>query len=111
MESLEISQVLLFQKISFLSIIIFALGTIILFFMNMFLSEKVRVNLSKQVKKEKITFSNEDIDINISSQSKENLNTKESLKIQDSLNLSDLSNTKSKTDKRKTSSIFDLKDL
>ncbi|MFN4219374.1 MAG: hypothetical protein ACK4GJ_00435 [bacterium] len=120
MESLELLQVLFFQKIALISIFIFATSTIILVILNIFTAEKVKVNLAKQVKKEKISFSNEDLgsvfgnfdEVQSKQTSSPSVKSKESSNI--TLGLDEgvsLQEESKKSEKKRESSIFDLKDL
>ncbi|MCS6954728.1 MAG: hypothetical protein NZM44_00010 [Candidatus Calescibacterium sp.] len=105
MEAMELQQVLNIQKITLVLSILFTISTGVLLILNIFMSEKVKVSLSKQVKKEKISFSNEDITL----PSFEKTATKQSK----SLDTSELSsNVEQKKDTQKErKSMFDLKDL
>ena len=112
MESMELNQVLAIQRVLFLASIAFSAATVILFILNFFLSEKVKVNISKQVKKEKISFDDlamptlekkEVGDKKIKETSKST--TKESI----SLSFDVPEKREEKKEGRK--SIFDLKDL
>ncbi|MCS7243455.1 MAG: hypothetical protein RMJ36_01805 [Candidatus Calescibacterium sp.] len=105
METMELHQVLNIQKIALVLSMLFTISTVLLLVLNVFMSERVKVNLSKQVRKEKISFSNEDITL----PSFEKTATKQN-KSPDSSEL--LSKTDQRKDtQRERSSIFDLKDL
>lgn len=110
MESLELQQVLNIQKLFLISSLSFTVLTLVLLIINAITSERVKINLSKQVKKEKITFSNDDITLPTIEKKGDKLEKKDDKKENITVNLF------SEDDQRKSSqggrkSIFDLKDL
>ncbi|MFN3477892.1 MAG: hypothetical protein ACK4ZM_00800 [bacterium] len=134
MESLELLQILSFQKIALISVFVFTVSTIILIILNIFMAEKVKVNLAKQVKKEKISFSNEGLgslldDVQSKQTSSPSIKSKESSASKFTEKSVEKSSDKSenitlsldegislqekpkKQEKKRESSIFDLKDL
>ncbi|MCX7759441.1 MAG: hypothetical protein N2169_07555 [bacterium] len=105
MEAMELHQVLNIQKIALVLSMLFTISTVLLLVLNVFMSERVKVNLSKQVRKEKISFSNEDITL----PSFEKTATKQSKSLDTSELLSNVEQKKDTQKERK--SMFDLKDL
>lgn len=111
MESMELNQVLAIQRILFLGSFIFSVVTVVLFILNFFLSEKVKVNISKQVKKEKITF--DDLTMpNLEKKEVEDKKTKETSKSNTKESISSFGIPEKKEENKEgRKSMFDLKDL
>ncbi|MEN3014821.1 MAG: hypothetical protein ABDH21_02000 [bacterium] len=104
MESLELDQVLSIQRMLFMSAVSISIITVIWAILNYFMSEKVKVSLSKRTKKEKISLSE-----SFAKSSKDSSVTihKSSQKTNTSENNQDLTETRA----TRRQSIFDLKDL
>lgn len=113
MESMELNQVLAIQRVLFLASIAFSAATVILFILNFFLSEKVKVNISKQVKKEKITFDDLAIPNLANKQVEADKKTKATSKSTNPESISLSFDTLEKKEEKKEvkKSMFDLKDL
>lgn len=109
MQSLELEQILMIQKILWSSFILFTVSTVVLFILNIFMAERVKVSVGKQAKKEKITFSSEDVSLPSSEETSEKTS---SPKPHTSSKLTETKDsTKDTPSKSSRSSIFDLKDL
>lgn len=110
MESMELHQVLNIQRIILILSISFTVLTLILIIISIVNAERVKVNISKQVKKEKLTFSNEDITLPGIDRKSDKVEKKADRKEEKHDDLL-LGQNYTKTSQKKEKSIFDLKDL
>lgn len=112
---MELHYIIAIQKIIFSASIFLTIATAILFILNIYMSEKVKVNLSKQVKKEKITFDDitlPNLDKKSDSNNKSDFITTDfinKIKTEEKQDFSQKTFSSEKTST--TKSIFDLKDL
>jgi len=104
---IELANVIAFKKILFSLSIFFTISSVVLFVLNMFYSERVRVGVKKQVKEEKIGFFEEPpLDLGKTSSKTSSKSESKGSKIEDKQ-----PKLESKSESKETKSIFDLKDL
>jgi len=119
---LDLFNIIKFQRVMFLASVFLTVATVVLFALNIFFSERVRVSVKKKVKEEKIGFFDESpLELDKSSDSIK-VEKKESLKLSLDSEIESKENkekgkeikekeTKEKPKTGERKSIFDLKDL